>query len=340
MSLYLGIESSCDETATAIYDADRGLLCHRIHSQIELHACYGGVVPELAARDHCLKIIPLIDDVIQAAQLPSIASLSGIAYTRGPGLIGALLVGATVARSLGFALQIPTLGIHHLEAHLMAVMLEAQRPEFPFLALLVSGGHTQLLRVDGLGHYQLLGETLDDAVGEAFDKVAKWMGLPYPGGRVIEQYAKQGNAARFTGRWAFPRPMTDRPGLDFSFSGLKTHTIQCYQTIEQEPTAIADIACAFQEAVMDTLYIKCKRALKQTGLSRLVIVGGVGANQQLRMRLTELMSICKEGQLFYPRSEFCTDNAAMVAYLGCMRMGRGERDDALAIKPLARWELS
>ena len=281
----LGIETSCDETGVAIYDEEKGLIANQLHTQIALHADYGGVVPELASRDHIRKLAPLLQAALQEANLTA-KDIDGVAYTSGPGLVGALLVGSTVARSLAYAWNIPAIGVHHMEGHLLAPMLEENPPHFPFVALLVSGGHTQLVRVDGVGRYELLGESIDDAAGEAFDKTAKLLGLDYPGGAALARLASNGTPNRF----AFPRPMTDRPGLDFSFSGLKTFAANTFHQVMQEEGELteqskADIAYAFQEAVVDTLAIKCKRALKQTGLKRLVIAGGVSANKQLRQTL-------------------------------------------------------
>lgn len=330
--IVLGVETSCDETAVAIYDSERGLRAHQLYSQIPLHARYGGVVPELASRDHIRQTLPLINAVLSQAQL-SAADIDGVAYTKGPGLVGALLVGATVARSLGWAWQVPTIGVHHLEAHLLAVMLEPEVPQTPFVALLVSGGHTQLIAVRQPGHYQLLGETVDDAVGEAFDKTAKLLGLPYPGGPALSKLAEQGDPKRFH----FPRPMVSHPDLNFSFSGLKTFAANCFHQTAEDPQLRADIAAAFQEAVVDTLWIKCRRALQQTGCHRLVVVGGVGANRQLRQKLQQEMQAMR-GQVYYPRPEFCTDNGAMVAYTGHRRLQAGERD-TLAIEVKARWEM-
>lgn len=331
--IVLGIETSCDETAVAIYDSGRGLLAHKLYSQIPLHAQYGGVVPELASRDHIRQTLPLVSEVLRAANL-SADAIEGIAYTKGPGLIGALLVGATIARSLGWAWQVPTIGIHHLEAHLMAVMLEPNVPALPFVALLVSGGHTQLMAVAGEQQYRLLGETVDDAVGEAFDKTAKLLGLPYPGGPALSKLAEQGDPQRFH----FPRPMVGHPDLNFSFSGLKTFAANCFNQHPDSPQLRADIAAAFQQAVVDTLWIKCRRALQQMQSKRLVVVGGVGANRQLRERLQqELKNI--GGEVFYPRPEFCTDNGAMVAYTGYLHLRAGECD-SLAIEAKSRWELT
>jgi N6-L-threonylcarbamoyladenine synthase len=316
----LGIETSCDETATAVYDSEKGLIANIIYSQIPIHQKYGGVVPELASRDHIRKLIPLVDKVIQDANLTK-DQIDGIAYTAAPGLIGALLVGAAVGKSLGFALNIPTIAVHHMEAHLLAPMLEENKPEFPFVALLVSGGHSMLVEVEEFGKYNLLGETLDDAAGEAFDKVAKLLGLPYPGGPAVAKLAEQGNRERFH----FPRPMTDRPGLDFSFSGLKTFTVNTLHEQGDDSQTKADIACAFQEAVVDTIVIKCRRALEQTGLMRLIMAGGVSANLRLREKLKK-MAQEHHAQVFYPRFEFCTDNAAMIAYAGYLHLATGEHD--------------
>lgn len=329
----LGIETSCDETGVAVYDGQAGLLAHRVYSQIESHARYGGVVPELASRDHIRKLLPLLDETLQAAATDRLM-LGGIAYTRGPGLAGALLVGASVARSLAYALGIPALGIHHMEAHLLAPMLEEPPPSFPFVALLVSGGHTMLVQVAGVGRYRLLGESLDDAAGEAFDKIAKLLGLPYPGGPALETLAEQGDPSRFH----FPRPMTGRPGLDFSFSGLKTYTLNTLRNTDPDDQLRADTARAFQDAVIDTLYLKCRQALKQTGAKRLVVAGGVSANRPLRARLTQLAHSLG-ARIYYPRLEFCTDNAAMVAYAGWLRLSVGERDP-LIFDVAARWPLT
>lgn len=333
----LGIESSCDETAVAVYDADRGLLGHALHSQIKLHAEYGGVVPELASRDHVRYLLPLAHQALAQAGVDK-RELGGIAYTAGPGLIGALMVGAAAGRALAMALNIPAVAIHHMEGHLLAPMLEQPAPKFPFIALLVSGGHTLLAEVRGVGQYRILGESLDDAAGEAFDKTAKLLGLGYPGGPVLARLAEQGR----TGQYQFPRPMTDRPGLEFSFSGLKTFTLTSYQQAIQkggdEQQIKADIARAFEDAVVDTLMIKCRRALQQTGINRLVVAGGVGANKRLRQVLRE-MTEKSGGEVFYPRIEFCTDNAAMIAYVGCLRLMAGETEP-LAINVRARWPMS
>ena len=334
----LGIETSCDETGVAIYDEEKGLIANQLHTQIALHADYGGVVPELASRDHIRKLAPLLQAALQEAHLTA-KDIDGIAYTSGPGLVGALLVGSTVARSLAYAWNIPAIGVHHMEGHLLAPMLEENPPHFPFVALLVSGGHTQLVRVDGVGRYELLGESIDDAAGEAFDKTAKLLGLDYPGGAALARLALNGTPNRF----AFPRPMTDRPGLDFSFSGLKTFAANTLHQVMQEEGELteqskADIAYAFQEAVVDTLAIKCKRALKQTGLKRLVIAGGVSANKQLRQTLAELMQQFG-GEVFYPQPQFCTDNGAMIAYAGFLRLKQGQQQD-LAIEVRPRWAMT
>ena len=334
----LGIETSCDETGVAIYDEEKGLIANQLHTQIALHADYGGVVPELASRDHIRKLAPLLQAALQEAHLTA-KDIDGVAYTSGPGLVGALLVGSTVARSLAYAWNVPAIGVHHMEGHLLAPMLEENPPHFPFVALLVSGGHTQLVRVDGVGRYELLGESIDDAAGEAFDKTAKLLGLDYPGGAALARLALKGTPNRF----AFPRPMTDRPGLDFSFSGLKTFAANTLHQVMKEEGELteqskADIAYAFQEAVVDTLAIKCKRALKQTGLKRLVIAGGVSANKQLRQTLAELMQQFG-GEVFYPQPQFCTDNGAMIAYAGFLRLKQGQQQD-LAIEVRPRWAMT
>lgn len=330
----MGIETSCDETAIAIYHTQDGLLSHCLYSQVAQHAEYGGVVPELASRDHIRKLAPLIKQARQEAGHPKI---DAIAYTKGPGLIGALLSGGAVARSLAFAWQIPALGVHHMEGHLLAPMLEEHPPEFPFIALLVSGGHTMLIRVDGIGRYRLLGDTLDDAAGEAFDKTAKMMGLGYPGGPIVSQLALKGDANRYR----FPRPMVDRPGLDMSFSGLKTFSLNTWLAAEKQGDANdqtrADICRAFELAVADTLAIKCKRALEQEKLNRLVVSGGVSANREIRAKLDALMQK-RKGEAFYPRLEFCTDNGAMIAYAGAQRLLAGQHDD-LNFAAKARWSL-
>ncbi|MFT3742597.1 MAG: tRNA (adenosine(37)-N6)-threonylcarbamoyltransferase complex transferase subunit TsaD [Gammaproteobacteria bacterium] len=330
----LGIETSCDETGVAIYTADQGLVAHRLYSQADLHAQYGGVVPELASRDHVSRLLPQIKDILRQTELTP-ADITGIAYTKGPGLMGALLVGAAFARSLGWAWQVPTVGVHHLEGHILAALLEHPAPAFPFLALLVSGGHTLLIKIQQFGDYEILGETLDDAVGEAFDKTAKLMGLPYPGGALLAKLAQQGNSARFH----FPRPMVDRPGLDFSFSGLKTHVSQVLRAHPTDTQTQADIAKAFEEAVVETLIVKCKRAMQATGLKTLVVAGGVGANTALRAGLQQTAQE-HAFQVFFPRMEFCTDNGAMIAYAGYRRLQAGQQDVGLAIEVLPRWSLS
>ncbi|QLF94217.1 tRNA (adenosine(37)-N6)-threonylcarbamoyltransferase complex transferase subunit TsaD [Pseudomonas sp. ABC1] len=334
--LVLGLETSCDETGVALYDSEQGLLADALFSQIDLHRVYGGVVPELASRDHVKRMLPLIRQVLdEAGRLPT--DIDAIAYTAGPGLVGALLVGASCAQAMAFAWGVPAVGVHHMEGHLLAPMLEEQPPAFPFVALLVSGGHTQLVRVEGIGHYELLGESLDDAAGEAFDKTAKLMGLRYPGGPEIAVLAEQGTPGRFT----FPRPMTDRPGLDFSFSGLKTFTLntwqQCRNAGDDSEQTRSDVALAFQQAVVETLVIKCRRALKQAGLKSLVIAGGVSANQSLRLALESMLSDLG-GKVFYARPRFCTDNGAMIAYAGCQRLLAGQHDGP-EISVQARWPM-
>jgi len=326
----LALETSCDETAVALYGA-AGLLAHTLHSQIKLHAEYGGVVPELASRDHVTRVLPLIRTVLTEAELKP-ADLGGIAYTAGPGLIGALMVGAAAAAGLAAALDLPLISIHHMEGHLLAPMLEDPAPGFPFVALLVSGGHTLLVEVLGIGRYTLLGESLDDAVGEAFDKTAKLLGLPYPGGPELARLAQQG----VPGRFKLPRPMTDRPGLDFSFSGLKTAVLTALPRDADAQTK-ADLARSFEEAVTETLAIKCARALDVTGHRTLVVAGGVGANVRLRERLHALAAQ-RKGQVFFPRKEFCTDNAAMIAYAGWMRRSEG-RPAFEGFPTRARWPL-
>lgn len=329
----LGIETSCDDTGAAIYDTEQGLIQHRLASQIALHSQYGGVVPELAARDHIRTLLPLIDNLIKDEANQGKA-MDAVAWTRGPGLSGALLVGASVGRSLAQAWQIPAVGVHHMEGHLLAPMLEPNAPEFPFVALLVSGGHTMLVDVVGAGQYTILGQSVDDAAGEAFDKTAKLLGLGYPGGPALAKAALGGNPDRFT----FPRPMVNRPGLDFSFSGLKTYTRTTFEAHEQNARIVADIARAFEDAVVDTLCIKCLRALKQTNRTTLVIAGGVGANQQLRARLQQQTT--KVGAtVFYPRPEFCTDNGAMIAYAGSVRLAMGgiDQGDGFEVRP--RWSI-
>ncbi len=333
----LGIETSCDETGIAIYDSEQGIIADALYSQVELHEEYGGVVPELASRDHVRKAIPLIKQVLIEANCTK-DDIDAIAYTKGPGLIGALFVGVGVGRSLAYAWDIPAIGVHHMEGHLLAPLLEDDKPDYPFVALLVSGGHTLLVDVQGLGEYQILGESIDDAAGEAFDKTAKIMGLGYPGGPALAKQAERGRA----GIYKLPRPMTDRPGLDFSFSGLKTAVATLYNKSDKSEQELADIAYAFQEAVVDTIFIKCRRALEQTGHKRLVVAGGVSANTVLRQKLTQLLE-SKGGQAYYPRPKFCTDNGAMIAYAGYARYqaalnGRGEFEEpAICAKP--RWPI-
>ena len=335
--IVLGIETSCDETGVAVYDSENGLLADCLYSQIGIHAKYGGVIPELASRDHIRKTLPLVQQVLLEAGITQ-SEIEGVAYTAGPGLIGALLVGASLGRSLGLAWNVPTLGVHHMEGHLLAPMLEKNPPQFPFVALLVSGGHTQLVQVDGIGSYRLLGESLDDAAGEAFDKVGKMLGLPYPGGPHVAKLAVEGKEGQFD----FPRPMTNRPGLDFSFSGLKTsvrNTIadQLDETGNLDAQVRADIARAFEDAVVSTLSIKCRRALEQTGLQTLIIAGGVSANLHLREILEQAMEKVG-GKLFYAQPKYCTDNGAMIAYAGCQRLMAGEKG-GLEIKAQPRWSL-
>ncbi|MDW6001820.1 tRNA (adenosine(37)-N6)-threonylcarbamoyltransferase complex transferase subunit TsaD [Vibrio mangrovi] len=328
----LGIETSCDETGIAIYDDEKGLLAHQLYSQIKLHADYGGVVPELASRDHVKKTIPLIQAaMVQAECKPE--DIDGVAYTSGPGLVGALLVGATIGRSLAYAWNVAAVPVHHMEGHLLAPMLEENPPEFPFVAVLVSGGHTMIVEVKGIGEYRILGESIDDAAGEAFDKTAKLMGLDYPGGPLLARLAEKGTQGRFR----FPRPMTDRPGLDMSFSGLKTFAANTIAAHGDDEQTRADIAYAFQEAVCDTLVIKCRRALEQTGLKRIVIAGGVSANQRLREDLAQLAQKVG-GAVYYPRTEFCTDNGAMIAYAGMQRLKNGEVS-GLAVQATPRWPI-
>jgi tRNA N6-adenosine threonylcarbamoyltransferase len=334
----LGIETSCDETGLAIYDANAGLIGHVLHSQVVLHQPYGGVVPELASRDHAQKITPLLKALLAETKTDP-KTLSAIAYTAGPGLIGALLVGGTFAQTLGLAWQIPVIPIHHLEGHLLAPFLEPDKPTFPFTALLVSGGHTMLVAVEGVGQYTLLGESLDDAAGEAFDKTGKLLGLGYPAGAALSALASQGDPGRFQ----FPRPMTDRPGVDFSFSGLKTFAWHTWESTEKTEQDKADIAAAFQTAVVDTLVIKCKRAIKMTQHRQLLVSGGVSANLALRERLSALM-IDLGGRAFFPRPEFCTDNGAMIAYAGYLRATAFpsllQINPNFHIRVKARWPLS
>ena len=333
----LGIETSCDETGVAVYDTglpgSAGLRAHAVYSQIALHAEYGGVVPELASRDHVRKLLPLVRQTLAEADL-KLADLDGVAYTAGPGLVGALLVGAGVARSLAWALEIPALGVHHMEGHLLAPLMEDDPPEPPFVALLVSGGHTQLIAVDAIGRYRLLGETLDDAAGEAFDKTAKVMGLPYPGGPQLAALAEGGRP----GIYKFSRPMTDRPGLDFSFSGLKTQVMLAWRGSDQSDTTRADIARGFEDAVVDTLAIKCQRALDAAGSDTLVIAGGVGANKRLRAKLHDIAGK-RGGRACFPRPALCTDNGAMIAFAGALRLQAGQFDTA-AVRVAPRWDMA
>ncbi len=333
----LALESSCDESAVAVYDEAAGLLAHEIHSQVDLHRVYGGVVPELASRDHVRRLLPLVRSALaNASTRPE--QLQGVAYTAGPGLIGALLTGAALGRSLAYAWKVPAVAVHHLEGHLLAPLLEAEAPPFPHLALLVSGGHTMLIDVQAPGHYEVLGETRDDAAGEAFDKSAKLLGLPYPGGPELARLAAQGHASRFD----FPRPMLDRPGLEFSFSGLKTAVSLAVKDSSahgglSEGTR-ADIAAGVQEAIVDTLVRKTLRALEQTGHGAVVVAGGVGANRLLRERLG--VAAARQGaKVFYPRIEFCTDNAAMIAVAGMARLRAGRHED-LGVRARATWPLS
>ncbi|WP_428086430.1 tRNA (adenosine(37)-N6)-threonylcarbamoyltransferase complex transferase subunit TsaD [Candidatus Thioglobus sp.] len=324
----LGIESSCDETGIGLYHDEKGLIGHQLFSQVEIHAEYGGVVPELASRDHIQRVLPLIKAVLADANL-TLADINGIAYTAGPGLAGALLVGSAAAKSLAFSLNIPALGVHHMEGHLLAPLLENEQPSFPFTALLVSGGHTLLVDVQAIGKYEILGESLDDAVGEAFDKTAKILGLGYPGGPALADLAKQGTLGAFK----FPRPMIDRPGLDFSFSGLKTFA---RNTFAKYPTQKADIAKAFEVAATSTLMIKCRRALEQTQRRTLVVAGGVSANVSLRQEL-DAMGEKLGVKVFYPRQEFCTDNGAMIALAGHLRLSSGQCDANHEITIQPRW---
>lgn len=328
----LGIETSCDETGIAVYDDEKGLLSHELYSQVKLHADYGGVVPELASRDHVRKIIPLIEKALTDASTTA-KDIDGVAFTQGPGLIGALLVGSSVGRSLAYAWNVPAVGVHHMEGHLLAPMLEDNAPSFPFVALLVSGGHSMLVNVKGIGQYEVLGESVDDAAGEAFDKTAKLLGLDYPGGPLLAKLAEKGEP----GHYKFPRPMTDKPGLDFSFSGLKTFAANTIRASDGSDQVKANIAFAFQEAVVDTLMIKCKRALKQTGMKRLVIAGGVSANQMLRQKMTVLMNEL-HGEVFYPSLAYCTDNGAMIAYAGMQRLKANEVLE-LSSQAKPRWPL-
>ena len=330
--LVLGIESSCDDTGVALFDSEKGLVAHRLYSQVALHQPYGGVVPELASRDHVRKLLPLLKNVLAEAGVKPTA-IGAIAYTAGPGLAGALLVAAAFGRSLAYALGIPAIAVHHMEGHLLSPLLETDPPAFPFLALLVSGGHTLLADVEQVGQYRILGESIDDAVGEAFDKTAKILGLGYPGGPAIERLAATGRPGRFN----FPRPMCDRPGLDFSFSGLKTAAAQAALKAT-DPQAAADLAQAFQAAAIDTLVIKCERALEQTGHARLVIAGGVSANRLLRARLADMTSR-RGARVYYPRFDLCTDNGAMIAYAGFVRLRGAAPATELAFGVRPRWRL-
>lgn len=316
----LGIETSCDETAVAVYNKHRGLLSHCIYSQIDLHGQYGGVVPELAARDHIRKLLPLIDQSLEKANITK-SDLDGIAYTSGPGLVGALLVGTMLARTIAQCLNIPSLGIHHMEGHMLAPLLEDRIPKLPFIALLVSGGHTLLVKVEKLGKYQILGESIDDAAGEAFDKTAKILGLGYPGGAALAKLAESGDNSVYD----FPRPMVNKPNLDFSFSGLKTAALNTWQKSNKTDIDKANIAACFQDAVVDTLFLKCKRALLENNINQLVIAGGVSANKNLRVKLNTLMQNIN-GELYLPRPEYCTDNGAMIAYAGFLRLAAGQQD--------------
>lgn len=327
----LGIESSCDETGVAVYDTAQGLLAHALFSQIDMHAEYGGVVPELASRDHIRKTLPLIEEVLEQAKL-SRDEIDAVAYTAGPGLAGALLVGAAIGRSIAWALDKPALAVNHMEGHLLSPLLEDPAPEFPFVSLLVSGGHTLLVDVKAVGEYEVLGESVDDAVGEAFDKTAKLLGMPYPGGPYLAAKAEQGIPDRFD----FPRPMTNRPGLDFSFSGLKTFAMNTWLDSAQSEQDKADIALAFQTAVVDTLAIKCKRALKHTGHSRLVVAGGVSANKALREKLDAMPGV----EVFYPRQQFCSDNGAMIAFAGAVRQQALTMQDQPVFSVRPRWPLN
>ncbi|WP_374336746.1 tRNA (adenosine(37)-N6)-threonylcarbamoyltransferase complex transferase subunit TsaD [Leeia sp.] len=331
--LVLGIESSCDETGIALYHTERGLLAHHLHSQIAMHAEYGGVVPELASRDHIRRVLPLTERCLQDADCQR-SDIDAIAYTEGPGLAGALLVGASIANALGFALQKPVIPVHHLEGHLLSPLLADPAPAFPFVALLVSGGHSQLMAVRGVGQYELLGETVDDAAGEAFDKTAKLLGLGYPGGPALSRLAEQGQAGRFT----LPRPMLHSGDLDFSFSGLKTAVLTLVRQQDTlDPQTQADIALAFQEAIVEVLVKKSLAALKQTGMKQLVVAGGVGANRQLRQQL-DLAAERRRLKVFYPPLAFCTDNGAMIAFAGAQRLRFANHDYAFSVKP--RWDLS
>ena len=328
----LGIETSCDDTGVAVYDSERGLLAHRLYSQVNLHLDYGGVVPELASRDHVRKLLPLIRAVLDKAGLAG-TDIDGIAYTAGPGLAGALLVGAAVGQGLAAAWNVPVVAVHHMEGHLLSPMLEPDPPGFPFTALLVSGGHTLLADIESVGRYRILGESVDDAVGEAFDKVAKLLGLGYPGGPAIAKAALKGKPGQFH----FPRPMTERPGINFSFSGLKTAVVVALKERALDAQTVADVALAFEEAAVETLAIKCRRALEATNHARLVVAGGVSANQKLRTRLQQLAKE-KNLKVYFPRPEFSTDNGAMIAYAGWLRLRAGQRE-AVSFSVRPRWRI-
>ncbi|CAL1329063.1 tRNA (adenosine(37)-N6)-threonylcarbamoyltransferase complex transferase subunit TsaD [Candidatus Providencia siddallii] len=329
----LGIETSCDDTGISIYDDNIGILSNQLHSQIKIHSCYNGVVPELASRDHICKIVPLIKKTLKEANL-NITDIDAVAYTAGPGLVGSLMVGATVGRSLAFSLNIPSISVHHIEGHLLSFMLEKKKVDFPFLGLIISGGHTQIINVTKIGKYEVLGESLDDSVGEVFDKIAKLLGLGYPGGRLLSIMAEQG----ISGRFIFPRPMTKKPGLDFSFSGLKTFVANTIYKSSNDKQTLSDIAKGFEDAVIDTIIIKCKRAIKQSGINRLVISGGVSSNSSLRIKIKNVMKQINV-EVFYSSPEFCTDNAAMIALVGSIRIKNGFIDD-LSIFVRPRWGLN
>ncbi len=329
----IGIESSCDETGIALYDSDRGLLSHVLHSQVAQHEAYGGVVPEIASRDHIRRWVGLTRKCLRDGAT-TLDEVDGVAYTAGPGLAGALFTGAVAGRTLAWALGKPALAVHHMEAHLLAPLLDDEKPEFPFVCLLVSGGHTQLIRVDGIGRYFMLGDTLDDAAGEAFDKTAKLLGLGYPGGPRLAAAAERGDASKFP----FARPMTNRPGLDFSFSGLKTAAMTAFNSVDRNPDEVAHIAAGFEDAVVDTLIIKCRRALQSEKVNQLVVAGGVASNKKLRAGLEREMQRLG-AKLLCPRLEFCTDNGAMIAYAGALRLRAGEMAEAeITVRP--RWPLT
>ena len=331
--LVLGIETSCDETGVALFDSNKGLLAEELFSQTDMHAAFGGIVPELASRDHVQKIIPLIQSVMDKSGIDP-CDIDGVAYTAGPGLVGALLVGSLVGRSLAFGWEVPAVPVHHMEGHLLAPMLEEDKPDFPFVALLVSGGHTQLVRVAEFGDYAILGDTVDDAIGECFDKVARILGLGYPGGATLEKLALTGDPARFH----FPRPMVRHQGLDFSFSGLKTFAANTLKKEGNDAQTKADIARALQDAIVDTLVIKCRRALQATGWKTLVVAGGVSANTAIRTGINKMTAKLK-AKAFFPRHKFCTDNGAMIAYAGCEHLLRG-KVTGLSVKVHPRWPLS